>query len=189
MRSLLLNGTVAGGMCAAFGSLLLLVPSPVDLSRARGVSGHRAGGVPQGGRRARGRRGDGAHPFAPSRPLHVALAVVAFGVHAVALPLHYVTTAEVVPADRRRAVFGVVAATGTLPGLFVPYLAGRLIDGPSGETAGYTAVFPLTALVMAASACGLYAAPAVRPEADAARLGTAAVKDEAQTGESKPVAQ
>ncbi len=108
-------------------------------------------------------------PFAEQRAAQLALVAVAFAAHAVAIPLHYVTTAAVVPAARRGPVFGVVAATGTLPGMFVPYLTGHLVDGAASEATGYAIAFLLSAAVMAV--CGAVAMLAIRPDRDARALG------------------
>ncbi|MER5630533.1 MFS transporter [Streptomyces nitrosporeus] len=148
--------------------LLLTVPAYVDRLKRRGVSSRSADGVPQGVAVLVAGGALALLPYATGTAVQLALVAVAFGCHAVALPLHYVTTAAVVPESRRGAVFGIVAASGTLPGLFVPYLTGRLVDGAASESAGYTAAFLLSAAVMAV--CGLLAVVTVRPERDARRL-------------------
>lgn len=68
-------------------------------------------------------------------------------------------------------MFGIVAATGTLPGLIAPYLTGRLLDSAPTRDADCTQAFLLTAVVTLAS--GLAALAAIRPERDARRLGLA----------------
>lgn len=97
---------------------------------------------------------------------------MAFGCTAVAIPLHYMTTAEVVPTAQRGAVFGIVAATGTLPGLIAPSLTGHLIDAAPTQAAGYRTAFLVTAVVMVAA--GAFAVAAIRPEHGARRLASAA---------------
>ncbi|MGP2442116.1 MFS transporter [Streptomyces sp. JW3] len=163
----------ASGMVSAVSVLslvlLLTVPALLDRRRRRGRCGPAADGLAQGGAVLVSAAALAPLPFASSVPLQLALIAVAFACHSVALPLHYVTTAAVVPAARRGAVFGVVAATGTLPGMFVPYLTGRLVDGAATETAGYAAAFLVSALVLAL--CGAVATVAVRPGRDARALG------------------
>ncbi|MEV5683040.1 hypothetical protein AB0L68_07570 [Streptomyces sp. NPDC052164] len=110
---------------------------------------------------------------------------MAFGCTAVAIPLHYMTTAEVVPTAQRGAVFGIVAATGTLPGLIAPSLTGHLIAAATTQAAGYRTAFLVTAVVMVVTAvvmvvtavvmvvAGAFAVAAIRPEHDARRLASA----------------
>ncbi|MFF2044352.1 hypothetical protein ACFVVX_28425 [Kitasatospora sp. NPDC058170] len=69
----------------------------------------------------------------------------------------------------RVAHAGIVAATGTLPGLLAPFLTGRLLDSAADASAGYRTAFLVAALVMAAA--GALALIAIRPERDARRLG------------------
>ncbi|MFK0117576.1 MFS transporter [Streptomyces sp. NPDC090994] len=163
----------ASGMVSAVSVLslvlLLTVPALMDRRGRRGRCGPAADGLAQGGAVLVSAAALALLPFAPSRPLQLVLVALAFACHSVALPLHYVTTAAVVPAARRGAVFGVVAATGTLPGMFVPYLTGRLVDGAATEAAGYSAAFWVSALVLAV--CGAIAAVTVRPARDARALG------------------
>ncbi|GAA3987875.1 hypothetical protein GCM10022384_39730 [Streptomyces marokkonensis] len=149
--------------------LLLTVPAFVDRRRRRGSSGRAVDGFAQGLAVLVSGAALALLSFTDQRPLQLVLVAVAFACHAVALPLHYVTTAAVVPAARRGAVFGVVAATGTLPGMFVPYLTGRLVDGAASEATGYSIAFLLSAAVMAV--CGTVAMAAIRPERDARALG------------------
>ncbi|WP_309141881.1 MFS transporter [Streptomyces griseicoloratus] len=149
--------------------LLLTVPALVDRRKRRGRAGRATDGLAQGLAVLVSGGALALLPFTEPRPLQLVLVALAFGCHAVALPLHYVTTAAVVPAARRGAVFGVVAATGTLPGMFVPYLTGRMVDGAASEAAGYTMAFLLSAAVMAV--CGAVAMAAIRPERDARALG------------------
>ncbi|WP_405659810.1 MFS transporter [Streptomyces sp. NBC_01166] len=112
--------TVVSGVSVVSLVLLLSVPAYVDRLKRRGVSSRRADGIPQGTAVLVAGCALALLPFAGGAPVQLTLIAVAFGCHAVALPLHYVTTATVVPDGRRGAVFGVVAASGTLPGLFVP---------------------------------------------------------------------
>ncbi|WP_230536753.1 MFS transporter [Streptomyces sp. OUCMDZ-3434] len=180
--------TVISGVSVVSLVLLLSVPAYVDRLKRRGVSSRRADGIPQGAAVLVAGCALALLPFAGGGPVQLLLTAMAFGCHAVALPLHYVTTATVVPDARRGAVFGVVAASGTLPGLFVPYLTGHLVDNAATEAAGYTAAFLLSAGVMAV--CGLLAIVTIRPERDARRLNPAAAPAPApQAGGSKPVAQ
>lgn len=180
--------SVVSGVSAVSLILLLSVPAYVDRLKRRGVSSRHADGIPQGAAVLVAGLAMALLPFAGARPVQLLLIAVAFGCHAVALPLHYVTTAAVVPDGRRGAVFGIVAASGTLPGLFVPYLTGHLVDNAATEAAGYTEAFLLSAGVMAV--CGLLAIATVRPERDALRLEAAGSPAAApQTGASKPVAQ
>ncbi|MFG2720056.1 MFS transporter [Streptomyces sp. NPDC048416] len=157
---------------SAFSFVLLLAVSPVvDALNRRGVSGRWSSGAPQGIAVAVAALAMAAFPLAGARWLLLALLAVAFGAHAIAFPLHYMTTAAVVPPAQRGAVFGVVAATGTLPGLIAPYLTGRLLDSASSQSAGYTQAFLLSAAVM--MVCGLVALSAIRPERDVRRLAAA----------------
>jgi MFS family permease len=149
--------------------LLLTVPALVDRHKRRSGPGGSADGHVQGLAVLVSGAALALLPFVEQRPLQLVLVALAFACHAVALPLHYVTTAAVVPAARRGAVFGVVAATGTLPGMFVPYLTGRLVDGAASEATGYSIAFLLSAAVMAV--CGAVAMLAIRPERDARALG------------------
>ncbi len=149
--------------------LLLTVPALVDRRKRSGRAGRTTDGFAQGAAVLVSGAALALLPFTEPRPLQLVLVALAFAAHSVALPLHYVTTAAVVPAARRGAVFGVVAATGTLPGMFVPYLTGRLVDGAASEAAGYSIAFLLSAAVMAV--CGAVAMLAIRPERDARALG------------------
>ncbi|MEU0303027.1 MFS transporter [Streptomyces sp. NPDC006175] len=180
--------TVVSGVSVVSLVLLLSVPAYVDRLKRRGVPSRRADGIPQGAAVLVAGCALALLPFAGGGPVQLLLIAMAFGCHAVALPLHYVTTATVVPDGRRGAVFGVVAASGTLPGLFVPYLTGHLVDSAATETAGYTVAFLLSAGVMAV--CGLLAIATIRPERDARRLNPAGAPGPTpQAGVSKPVAQ
>ncbi|MFC7986136.1 MFS transporter [Streptomyces sp. NPDC057336] len=149
--------------------LLLTVPALVDRRKRRGRAGPAADGLAQGAAVLVSGAALALLPFAEQRAAQLVLVAVAFAAHAVAIPLHYVTTAAVVPATRRGAVFGVVAATGTLPGMFVPYLTGRLVGGATSEATGYSIAFLLSAAVMAV--CGTVAMLAIRPDRDARALG------------------
>ncbi|MFF9188906.1 MFS transporter [Streptomyces rochei] len=149
--------------------LLLSVPALVDRRKRHGRAGRAADGIAQGAAVLVSGAALALLPFAEQRAAQLALVAVAFAAHAVAIPLHYVTTAAVVPAARRGPVFGVVAATGTLPGMFVPYLTGHLVDGAASEATGYAIAFLLSAAVMAV--CGAVAMLAIRPDRDARALG------------------
>ncbi len=102
-------------------------------------------------------------------PLVTWLIALAFGMVAVTIPLHYMTTAEVVPPAQRGAVFGIVAGIGTLPGLVAPFLTGHLIDTADTPAAGCTTAFLVAGAVMLMA--GTCALTAIRPEQDARRLG------------------
>ncbi|WP_440556067.1 MFS transporter [Streptomyces sp. SCPE 10] len=184
---------------SAFSFVLLLAVSPlVDALNRQGVRSRWSCGAPQGIAVAVAALAMAALPFAGARPLLLALITVAFGAHAITFPLHYMTTAAVVPPPQRGAVFGIVAATGTLPGLVAPYLTGRLLDSAPTQGAGYTRAFLVSAAVM--MVCGLVALTVIRPERDARRLlpaGRTAADHPARTagqgadqaGGSKPLAQ
>ncbi|MEU7409738.1 MFS transporter [Streptomyces sp. NPDC042638] len=154
---------------SAFSFVLLLVVSPlVDALNRRGVRSRWSSGAPQGISVALAALAMATFPFAGARPLLLALVTLAFGAHAITFPLHYMTTAAVVPPSQRGAVFGIVAATGTLPGLIAPYLTGRLLDSASSQSTGYIHAFLVSAAVM--MVCGLVALTAIRPERDIRRL-------------------
>ncbi|MEU3663595.1 MFS transporter [Streptomyces sp. NPDC032940] len=154
---------------SAFSFVLLLTVSPlVDALNRRGLSSRWSSGAPQGVAVVVAGLATTALPFVDARVPLLVLIAVAFGGHAIVFPLHYLTTAAVVPPAQRGAVFGIVAATGTLPGLVAPYLTGRLLDSASSQHAGYAQAFLLTAAVMLV--CGLIALLAIRPERDAGRL-------------------
>ncbi|MFG3156045.1 MFS transporter [Streptomyces sp. NPDC048219] len=157
---------------SAFSFVLLLAVSPlVDALNRRGLSSRWSSGAPQGVAVVVAGLAMAALPFVDARVPLLVLIAVAFGGHAIVFPLHYLTTAAVVPPAQRGAVFGIVAATGTLPGLVAPYLTGHLLDSASSQHAGYTQAFLLTAAVMLV--CGLITFSAIRPERDARRLAPA----------------
>ncbi|MEV2253377.1 MFS transporter [Streptomyces sp. NPDC050147] len=161
--------TVISGI-SAFSFVLLLAVSPfADALNRRGVSSRWANGAPQGIAVAVAGLAMASFSFVGSGWPQLLLIAVAFGGHAIVFPLHYMTTAAVVPAHQRGALFGIVAATGTLPGLVAPYLTGHLLDTADSQSAGYTGSFLLSAAVMLLS--GLTALVYIRPEQDARRLG------------------
>ncbi|MEU7075130.1 MFS transporter [Streptomyces narbonensis] len=154
--------------------LLLSVPPVLDLLHRRGLSRRWSAGAPQGIAVTVAALAMAAFPFTDGG-VRLALLGVAFGGHAIAFPLHYMTASAVVPPLQRGAVFGIVAATGTLPGLIAPSLTGHLLDSAASPGAGYTQAFLLSAAVMAV--CGLVALAAIRPERDARRLMPAVTPD------------
>ncbi|MGW6405086.1 MFS transporter [Streptomyces sp. NPDC055134] len=161
---------------SAFSLVLLLAVSPlVDALKRRGVSSRWSTGAPQGAAVMIAALAMAGFSFADGRWLVLALIAVAFGGHAIVFPLHYMTTAAVVPPAQRGALFGIVAATGTLPGLIAPYLTGHLLDSATSRSAGYTSAFLLSAVVMFVA--GLAALIAIRPERDARRLGLPGLSD------------
>ncbi|MFD0342116.1 MFS transporter [Streptomyces sp. NPDC127117] len=167
-------GTAAAVLSAvaALSFVLLLALSPVvDRLTRRGLSLRRSIGVPQGVAVMCAGAAMAVFPFVGPLPVRLALIAVAFAVHSIAFPLHYMTAAAVVPASQRGALFGIVAATGTLPGLLAPSLTGRLLDSASSTSAGYTQSFALAAAVMVV--CGVVSVCCIRPARDAARLGAA----------------
>ncbi|MEU0374354.1 MFS transporter [Streptomyces sp. NPDC006283] len=161
--------TLISGISALSLVLLLSVPPVADRLRRRGASDRWASAAPQGVAVAVAGLAMAAFPFVDEHSAHVALLVVAFGGHAVAFPMHYMTTSVVVPPLQRGAVFGIVAAAGTLPSLVAPALTGHLLDSATSPGAGYTHAFLLSAAVMLV--CGLAALTLIRPERDARRLG------------------
>lgn len=168
-------GRVAAMISAVSGlSLVLLLGlSPmVAALRRRGVSSRWSRGVPQGIALAVAGLAMAAFPFVHAEGLRLVLVAVAFAGHTIVFPLHYMTTAEVVPSHQRGALFGIVAATGTLPGLVVPVLTGRIIDTAGSEAAGYTTAFLVAAGVMLVAA--VVAVSFIRPDRDARRLGIGA---------------
>ncbi|OIK00187.1 MFS transporter [Streptomyces monashensis] len=155
---------------SGFGLVLLLAVSPfVDALKSRGVSSRWSTGATQGIAVCVAGCAMAAFPFAGASGPRLVLIALAFGGTSIAIPLHYMTTAEVVPTGQRGAVFGIVAAAGTLPGLVAPFLTGHLIDAASGPAAGYTRAFLAAAAVMLIA--GVLALAAIRPEHDARRLG------------------
>jgi MFS family permease len=168
-------GTTAAVLSAvaALSFVLLLALSPVvDRLTRRGLSLRLSIGVPQGVAVMCAGAAMAVFPFVGPLPVRLALIAVAFAVHSIAFPLHYMTAAAVVPASQRGALFGIVAATGTLPGLLAPSLTGRLLDSASSTGAGYTQSFALAAAVM--TVCGAVSLCCIRPARDAARLGAVA---------------
>ncbi|WP_329947265.1 MFS transporter [Streptomyces sp. BE147] len=164
--------TLISGISAFSLALLLSVPPLLDVLRRRGFSQRWSNGAPQGVAVAAAGLAMAAFPFIDARGAHLVLLAMAFGGHAIAFPLHYMTTSAVVPPLQRGAVFGIVAAIGTLPGLIAPYLTGHFLDSAASQSAGYTHAFLVSAAVMLV--CGLVALAAIRPERDAQRVGTAA---------------
>ncbi|MFE2932169.1 MFS transporter [Streptomyces sp. NPDC059221] len=165
-------GTAAAVLSAvaALSFVLLLALSPVvDRLTRRGLSLRRSIGVPQGAAVMCAGAAMAVFPFVGPLPVRLALIAIAFAVHSIAFPLHYMTAAAVVPASQRGALFGIVAATGTLPGLLAPSLTGRLLDSASSTGAGYTQSFAVAAVVMVV--CGAVSLCCIRPARDAARLG------------------
>ncbi|MFH8559865.1 MFS transporter [Streptomyces sp. NPDC017988] len=154
--------------------LLLSVPPLLDLLHRHGISRRWSSGAPQGIAVTVAAVAMAAFPFTDGGTRLVLLAL-AFGGHAITFPLHYMTASAVVPPPQRGAVFGIVAATGTLPGLIAPYLTGHLLDSAPSPSAGYTQSFLLSAAVMAA--CGLIALVTIRPEYDARRLAPASTPE------------
>ncbi|MEU3690622.1 MFS transporter [Streptomyces narbonensis] len=168
-------GTAATVISAvsAFSLVLLLTVSPLmDALKARGVSSRWSSGATQGFAVCVAGCAMAVFPFVDAAVPRLLLIGLAFGTVAVAIPLHYMTAAEVVPTAQRGSLFGIVAATGTLPGLVAPYLTGRLIDGADTAASGYTAAFLIAAAVMVLA--GLLAVTAIRPERDARHLGLGA---------------
>lgn len=155
---------------SGFGLVLLLAVSPfVDGLKSRGVSSRWSSGVAQSAAVCGAGCAMAVFPFVEATGPRLVLIAVAFGSTAVAIPLHYMTTAEVVPPAQRGAVFGIVAGVGTLPGLVAPFLTGHFIDSAATPAAGYTVAFLAAAVVMCAA--GGVALAAIRPERDARRLG------------------
>ncbi|MEV8313760.1 MFS transporter [Streptomyces sp. NPDC059900] len=172
---------------SAFSFVLLLAVSPfADALRRRGVSSRWANGAPQGIAVVTAGLAMASFSFAGDGWPHILLLAVAFGGNAIVFPLHYMTTAAVVPTHQRGALFGIVAATGTLPGLVAPYLTGHLLDTADSQSAGYASSFLLSAAVMFLT--GLIALLCIRPERDARRLGLTPDGSD-QAGASKPLAQ
>ncbi|MCX4675306.1 MFS transporter [Streptomyces sp. NBC_01433] len=151
--------------------LLLTVSRLIDALKARGLTSRWSSGALQGTAVCVAGTAMASFPFVDAPGPRLLLIGVAFGCTAVAIPLHYMTTAEVVPTAQRGAVFGIVAATGTLPGLIAPSLTGHLIDASATQAAGYRAAFLVTAVVMVVA--GAFAVAAIRPEHDARRLASA----------------
>ncbi|MDV5149285.1 MFS transporter [Streptomyces sp. SBC-4] len=155
---------------SAFSLVLLLTVAPLmDFLKSRGVSSRWSSGATQGIAVCVAGCAMAAFPFADSGVTRLLLIGLAFGTVAVAIPLHYMTVAEVAPPAQRGALFGIVAATGTLPGLVAPFLTGHLIDAADTAAAGYTTAFLIAALVMLLA--GLLSVTGIHPERDARRLG------------------
>ncbi|MFJ9201316.1 MFS transporter [Streptomyces flaveolus] len=164
--------TLISGVSAFSLILLLAVPPLLDRFRRRGFSARRSTGVPQGVAVVVAGLAMATFPFIDALWAHLALLAVAFGGHAIVFPLHYMTASAVVPPLQRGAVFGIVAATGTLPGLVAPYVTGHLLDSATSPSSGYTQAYLLSSAVMLL--CGLVALVTIRPERDARRLGLTA---------------
>ncbi|WP_380286383.1 MFS transporter [Kitasatospora purpeofusca] len=155
---------------SAFSLVLLLTVSPLmDALKSRRVSSRWSTGAAQGTAVCVAGCAMAAFPFADAAVPRLLLIALAFGTVAVAIPLHYMTAAEVVPTAQRGALFGIVAATGTLPGLLAPFLTGRLLDTAGDPGTGYRTAFLIAALVM--TVAGAIALVTIRPEHDARRLG------------------
>ncbi|MFC9592125.1 MFS transporter [Streptomyces sp. NPDC056944] len=155
---------------SGFGLVLLLAVSPlVDAMKSRGVSSRWSSGAVQSIAVCGAGCAMAAFPFVDATGPRLVLITLAFGLVAVTIPLHYMTTAEVVPPAQRGAVFGIVAGLGTLPGLVAPFLTGHLIDTAGTPAAGYTTAFLVAGAVMLTA--GAVALTAIRPERDARRLG------------------
>ncbi|MET8571535.1 hypothetical protein [Streptomyces sp. NPDC004783] len=77
--------------------LLLTVPALIDRRKRRGRAGGAVDGVAQGAAVLVSGAALALLPFAGRRPLQLVLIAGAFACHSVALPLHYMTTAAVVP--------------------------------------------------------------------------------------------
>ncbi|TXS54213.1 MFS transporter [Streptomyces sp. t39] len=161
--------TVISAISAFSLVLLLSVPVLVDTLRRRGRSSRWSTGAPQGAAVAVAALAMAALPLVDGHGAHLVLLAVAFGGHAIVFPLHYMTASAVVPALQRGAVFGVVAAAGTLPGLVSPYLTGRLLDSAATRSDGWGQAYLLSAGVMLV--CAVVALVTIRPERDARRLG------------------
>lgn len=169
--------TISGVSGLSLVLLLGLAPMVAALRR-RGVSSRLSRGLPQGVALAVAGAAMATFPFVSTPGFKLVLVAVAFAGHTIVFPLHYMTAADVVPARQRGALFGIVAAIGTLPALVVPVLAGRIIDTARSEAAGYTTAFLITAAVMLAAA--VVAVVLIRPEWDARRLGLAEPRNAVQ---------
>ncbi|MFE7560020.1 MFS transporter [Kitasatospora sp. NPDC057500] len=166
---------------SAVSLVLLLTVSPLmDALKSRRVSSRWSAGATQGIAVCVAGCAMAAFPFTDAAAPRLLLIALAFGTVAVAIPLHYMTAAEVVPTAQRGALFGIVAATGTLPGLAAPFLTGRLLDTAGDPGTGYRTAFLVAALVM--TAAGALAVITVRPEHDARRLGLEPERAPAPTG-------
>ncbi|WP_326678807.1 MFS transporter [Streptomyces sp. NBC_01237] len=158
----------AAGRLGAFG---VEVSRLIDALKARGLTSRWSSGALQGTAVCVAGTAMASFPFVDASGPRLLLIGMTFGCTAVAIPPHYMTTAEVVPTAQRGAVFGIVAATGTLPGLIAPSLTGHLIDAATTQAAGYRTAFLVTAVVMVVA--GAFAVAAIRPEHDARRLASA----------------
>ncbi|MEV0123083.1 MFS transporter [Streptomyces sp. NPDC050703] len=155
---------------SGFGLVLLLMVSPfVDALKARGVSSRWSSGAAQSIAVCVAGCAMAAFSFVDASGPRLVLIALAFGSIAITIPLHYMTTAEVVPPAQRGAVFGIVAGVGTLPGLVAPFLSGHLIDAAGTPSSGCTTAFFVAGAVMLTA--GTFALAAIRPEHDARRLG------------------
>ncbi|MCZ0983171.1 MFS transporter [Streptomyces diastatochromogenes] len=155
---------------SGLGLVLLLTVSPfVDALKSRGVSSRWSSGAVQSIAVCAAGCAMAAFPFVDATGPRLVLIALAFGTVAVTIPLHYMTTAEVVPPAQRGAVFGIVAGLGTLPGLMAPFLTGHLIDTADTPADGYTTAFLTAGAVMLTA--GALALAVIQPERDARRLG------------------
>lgn len=91
------------------GLVLPLAVSPfVDALKSRGVSNRWSSGAAQSLAVCVAGCAMAAFPFIDASGPRLVLIALAFGGTAIAIPLHYMTTAEVVPPAQRGAVFGIV---------------------------------------------------------------------------------
>ncbi|WP_134729536.1 MFS transporter [Amycolatopsis nivea] len=143
--------------------ILTVVPATGRLVR-RGVSSRWARGATQGIAVALAGVCMALFPLTTSDGLRVVLIMIAFAAGSLAYPLGYLTAGELVPVRQRGTVFGLAVAISTLPGIIAPAVTGSLIDHY-----GYPAAFAVGAAIMVLT--GAYAAFAIRPQRDAARIG------------------
>ncbi|MER7393898.1 MFS transporter [Streptomyces sp. NPDC000151] len=111
-----------------------------------------------------------------SPALVLPLIALAFGVGNAQTPLSQAAVADTVPARQRGAALGIWYAIVTLAGVVAPIVTGMLIDNAATKAAGYGLAFDLAGGLVILG--GLASLLVVRPDRDAARLGTGTAASE-----------
>ncbi|WP_030255467.1 MFS transporter [Streptomyces violens] len=136
----------------------------------RGVSRHLAQGVLGGGLALLAGVCTLLMTRVGSPALALPLIALAFGVGNAQTPLSQAAVADTVPARQRGAALGIWYAIVTVAGVVAPIVTGMLIDNAATKAAGYGLAFDLAGGLVILG--GLASMLVVRPDRDAARLGT-----------------